>query len=142
MTPRGLALVKEFEGCKLVAYQDMVGVWTIGYGHTLAVKRGDTITQERADEMLLDELRVFELRVLALCLGKTNLNQLDALTALAYNIGLSALAGSTVLRKHNAGDRLGAADAFLLWNRAGGRPVSGLTRRRAAERLVYLSAAS
>lgn len=140
MTPVGIALVKSFEGCKLTAYQDIVGVWTIGYGHTLGVKLGDTITQVRADEMLADELNAFESRMLTLCTTNTNPYQSDAMTSLSFNIGLGAFAASTVLRKHNASDTEGAAAAFALWNKADGFPVAGLTRRRAAEAALYLNA--
>lgn len=138
MTPIGVALVKAFEGCRLTAYRDMVGVLTIGYGHTSGVKAGDTLTQERADAMLVDELNAFERSVVQLCHVSTNPYQADAMTALAYNIGLGAFAASTVLRRHNMGDTRGAAAAFGLWNKAGGQAVAGLTRRRAAEAALYL----
>lgn len=134
----GLDLIKSFEGCRLEAYQDIVGIWTIGYGHVSAdVHPGLTITQAQADDLLAKDLKRFEDGVSALC-PQVNENQFSALVCLSYNIGLSNLKSSTLLKKLNVGDVSGAADQFLVWDKAGGKPVAGLLRRRQAERALFL----
>ena len=138
MNAAGIALVKSFEGFRAKAYQDMVGVWTIGYGETRNVMHGDVTTEPEASAHLEVRLAEFEQGVDTLCSHAPTENQSSAMTALAYNIGLGAFGRSTVLRKHNAGDFQGAADAFLMWCKAGGDTVPGLQRRRAAERALYL----
>lgn len=135
---KGLKLLKDFEGCKLKAYKDLVGKWTIGYGMTKDVKPGDVITQQQADSMLLDTLRLYELGVETFCDPKLNSNQFSALVCLAYNIGLGNLKGSTLLKKINAKDFEGAAKEFPKWNKAGGQTVPGLSRRREAERQLFI----
>jgi len=136
----GRELIKSFEGCKLDSYRCSGGVATVGYGHTGPdVRIPMTITQERAEELLDNDLRRFEVGVEALVgNAATNDNQFSALVSLAFNIGLGALATSTVLRRHKAGNPVGAANAFLMWNKAGGRVLPGLMRRREAERRLYL----
>lgn len=138
----GIDLIKRFEGCKLSAYQDSVGVWTIGYGHTAKVKRGDTITQPQAENLLRDDLVVFEAGVFKALHGvSATPNQFAAMVSLAFNIGLGAFGRSSVLKYHRdraAPETVGRA--FLLWNRAGGKVLAGLTRRREAERALYLQA--
>lgn len=140
----GLNLIKTFEGCRLNAYRDVAGIWTIGYGHTRGVYAGMTFTQQQADEALSDDLRSTELAVeRALEGAETTDNQFAALVALSYNIGSGRLASSTILRAHCAGRREEAANAFLQWNKAtiNGvlQEVNGLTNRRRAERELYLS---
>lgn len=138
-TRAGLALVKEFEGCKLVAYQDIVGVWTIGYGETKNVHPGMVITQAQADQMVEDRYDEFEAGVLKLLTVEVTQNQLGALTSFAYNLGLGSLAGSTLLKLVNAHSPASVvAPQFARWNQAGGKPVDGLTRRRAAEAALFL----
>jgi len=136
----GLALTKQFEGCKLTAYQDSVGVWTIGYGHTgtFAVQ-GKTITQAFADQLLLADIAKFEAGVLKLVRAVINQNQFDALVDFSFNLGLGNLGSSTLLKKLNAGDIKGAAEEFLRWDKAGGKVLAGLTRRRKAERDLFLA---
>jgi lysozyme len=136
----GLALIKTFEGCRLLAYRDVVGVWTIGYGSTKDVHPAQRITQAQAEALLVDRLaEEFEPGVLAaVAHAPTTQPQFDAMVSLAYNIGVGAFGGSSVARLHRLGHHEQAADAFLLWNRAGGRVVTALTRRRAAERVLYL----
>jgi GH24 family phage-related lysozyme (muramidase) len=143
MIQAGIDLVKSFEGCKLTAYKDMVGVWTIGWGTTSGVRPGMTISQARADMLLEHDLDGFEMDVVKLVNPKVQLNDFEkaALTSFAYNLGTGALARSTLLRYLNRGDRLHAANEFLKWNRAGGVPVSGLTRRRMAERDLFMRTA-
>jgi len=141
---RGIALIKEFEGCRLTAYQDSVGVWTIGYGWTYpvdgkSIKRGMTIDQATADRLLKTGLVGYENDILKLVKVKLNQGQFDALVSFTYNLGARALSTSTLLKKLNAGDCRGAADEFPRWNKAGGQVLAGLTNRRAAERSLFLS---
>lgn len=129
------------EGCRLVAYRDIAGIWTIGWGHTKGVRVGDIITQEEADRRLLDELHGFAEGVIERLARPASAWQFGAMVSLAYNIGLAAFAGSSVLRAHNAGDFAAARRAFELWNKAtiDGRKqvVAGLAARRAREGALY-----
>lgn len=141
---KGIALIKEFEGCRLTAYQDSVGVWTIGYGWTQPVdgkpiRAGMTIKQETAERLLKTGLVSYENDVSRLVKVGLTHRQFDALVSFTYNLGARSLSTSTLLRKLNAGDYAGAADEFLLWNKAGGKVLNGLTRRREAERALFLS---
>jgi len=129
----GLGLIKTFEGCKLTAYLCPAGVWTIGWGRTTNVKRGDTCTQAQADAWLEQEYDAFERKVRSLVKVPLTANQMGALVSLAYNVGMGALGSSTLLRLLNAGQYDAAAKQFARWNKAGGRVLAGLTRRRAAE---------
>lgn len=140
---KGIALIKEFEGCKLTAYQDSVGVWTIGYGWTKPVdgkpiRAGMTIKQETAERLLKTGLVSYESDVSRLVKVDLTQGQFDALVSFTYNLGARSLSTSTLLRKLNAGDYAGAADEFLRWNKAGGKVLNGLTRRREAERDLFL----
>jgi lysozyme len=145
----GLPLVKEFEGCKLVAYQDIVGVWTIGYGETLwlnssgqrvKVWPGLTITQAQADADVAGRYDEFEAKIKALIKVPVTSNQLGALVSFAYNLGEASLAGSTLLKLLNAGaSPATVAVQFPRWNKAGGKVVDGLTRRRNAEAGLFLT---
>lgn len=149
----GLALIREFEGCAkrrgdgtVEAYPDPgtgAAPWTIGWGSTTdedgkAITRGTVWTQERCDARFAAHVAEFAREVAAL-LGEAPVgqNQFDALVSLAYNIGARALGTSTLLRMHLAGDHAGAAEQFGRWNRAGGRVLAGLVRRRAAEAALY-----
>jgi lysozyme len=139
-SPRGRALIEKFEGLRLTAYQDMVGVWTIGYGHTGPdVKAGLTITQQQAEQLLINDLARFNNGVNALVTVKINQNQFDALISFSYNLGLGSLQQSTLLRLLNAGNFQAAADQFPRWDRAGGKEVAGLLARRNAERALFLT---
>ncbi len=136
----GLSLIKEFEGLRLEAYQDIVGVWTIGYGHTgPEVTKGKVITTSEAEELLSRDVEKFSAGVRKLVPPSCNQNQFSALVCFSYNVGLGALGKSTLLKKFVAGDSAGAADEFLKWNKAGGKEVAGLTRRRVAERALFLA---
>lgn len=132
-------LIEGFEGCRLEPYQDSVGVWTIGYGHTGedCYAGCDPISQQQADQLLAADLQRFEAGVTHMASQATSQQQFDAMVSFAYNLGETALRGSTLLRLHNAGDYAGAAQQFGRWNHAGGRVLAGLTRRRAAEAAVY-----
>lgn len=141
---KGIALIKQFEGCKLTAYQDSVGVWTIGYGWTQPVdgkpiRAGMTIKQETAERLLKTGLVRYESDVSRLVKVGMTQGQFDALVSFTYNLGARSLSTSTLLRKLNAGDYAGASDEFLRWNKAGGKVLNGLTRRREAERALFLS---
>lgn len=136
----GLPLLKKYEGCKLQAYQDIVGVWTIGYGETKGVKKGMVITQAEADKMVQDRYDEFENGVKNLVKVPLTDNQLGALTCFAYNVGLSAFKNSTMLKLLNSGaNATTVAAEFAKWNKAGGKPVQGLTNRRADEAALFLS---
>lgn len=134
----GLALIKQFEGLRLNAYQDMVGVWTIGYGHTGPdVTPGLVINQQQAEQLLSSDLTRFETGVSRLVSVALNPNQFSALVSFSYNLGLGSLQSSTLLRLLNMGDYAGAAAQFPRWDRAGGREVAGLLRRRQAEKALF-----
>ena len=133
-----IPLIKEFEGCKLKAYKCPADVWTIGYGHTDGVKEGDEITQQEADRLLASDVELFTTGVQRLVHSDINRNQLGALVSFSFNLGLGNLRHSTLLRMVNAGDFVGAANQFLRWNKAGGKILSGLVRRREAERQLFL----
>jgi lysozyme len=140
----GLDLIKEFEGLRLTAYQDSVGVWTIGYGTTsaagvgIAPHEGMAITQAQAEGYLKAGINKFAGKVLPMLTHPATPNQFAAMVSLAYNIGPGNFAKSSVLRKFNAGDTKGAAASFALWNKAGGKPLAALTRRRSAEAALFL----
>ncbi|EJH7012882.1 lysozyme [Salmonella enterica] len=146
-SPKGIALIKQFEGCSLTAYPDPGtggAPWTIGYGWThpvdgKPVKPGMKIDQDTADRLLKTGLVSYENDVLKLAKVKLTQGQFDALVSFAYNIGSRSLSTSTLLKKLNDGDAKGAADEFPRWNKAGGKVMSGLTRRREAERAMFLS---
>lgn len=133
----GLDLIKQFEGLYLKAYRCPAGVPTIGYGHTAGVAMGQTITQQQADDYLRRDVRQFERAVARLVTVPLTQGQFDALVSFAFNLGEGALAQSTLLRMLNAGDYAGAAAQFDRWNKAGGRVLPGLVRRRAAERALF-----
>ena len=138
VSARGRAIIKQFEGFRADAYQDVVGVWTIGYGFTRGVKPGQHMTLQQAEARLITELLGYEQAVLGACTLEPNQNQLDAMCSLAWNIGIAGFLKSTVLKCHNRGGTQSASRAFGLWNKAGGREWAGLTRRRAAEAALYL----
>ena len=137
---RGLALIRRWEGCKLEAYQDGGGVWTIGYGRTKGVKPGDACSQGEADEWLLEDVEDHDIGPF-LGDAPTRQCEYDAMTSLAFNIGLERFRNSTVLKRHKLGNRPGAGNAFLLWKYDNGKMIPGLLRRREAERKLYLEGA-
>lgn len=138
---RGLSLIKSFEGLRLLAYRDAIGVWTIGYGATRGVKPGMSVTKEQAERMLLNDVQRFEPEVERLVKVPLAGNQWDALVSFTYNLGAANLESSTLLRLLNRGDYAGAAEQFPRWNKAGGKVLPGLVRRREAERALFLGAA-
>lgn len=139
-TPAMRKMIEAWEGLMLRAYRDMVGVLTIGYGHTGSdVQAGQVITQAQADQLLSNDLHKFEVAVSGLTNGvPTSQQQFDAMVSFAFNLGSGALAGSTLLRLHRAGNFVGAAAQFQRWDHAGGVEVQGLLRRRLGEAGVYL----
>lgn len=141
---KGIALIKQFEGCKLKAYKDAVGIWTIGWGNTQyengkSVKQGDFITQQTADELFLLIVSKFDSAVNNL-VNNVNQNQFDALVSFAYNCGIGNLQKSTLLKKvKKVPCDPTIAQEFAKWNKAGGKVLNGLTRRRKAESDLYFS---
>ncbi|WP_367396290.1 lysozyme [Pantoea sp. Ep11b] len=135
----GINLIKRFEGLELKAYRDSVGILTIGYGHTHAVKAGDVITGEQADAFLREDLQVAELTINSSVKVKLTQGQFDALASFVFNLGSGNFVKSTLIRKLNAGDYASAADEFGKWVNAGGKKLPGLVKRRAAERGVFLT---
>ena len=113
--------------------------WTVGFGFTRNVDMDTRMSRYAASTRLIDELEEFASAVAGLCSVVPNENQLAAMTDLAYNVGVSAFKRSTVLRAHNGGDFTAAARAFSLWNKAGGKVLAGLERRRKAEAVLYLT---
>ena len=146
----GIALIKRWEGCKLDAYQDTAGIWTIGYGTTSAaglgkIGKGLRITQAQADEWLVAGLVQYEAAVSKALTRSPSQAQFDAMVSLCYNIGPGNFTKSSVVRLFNAGDASGAAKAFLLWNKVR-NPLTkalefsrGLANRRADEMAHYLA---
>lgn len=152
ISERGLDLIREFEGYLrplkdggCIAYRCPAGVWTLGWGCTKGIKPGMTWTKQQAVEGLRRELAECEAAVARLVTVPVNQPQFDALVSFAYNCGIGALAKSTILRRLNRSDYEGAAEAFMLWNKArvNGKMtiLRGLTRRRSAERAMFLTPA-
>jgi len=145
LSAEGLRLIKSFEGYhtklkdgRCTAYRCPANVWTIGYGCTEGVKPGMIWTEEEAEAALDRELDRFEAAVNRLVTVPLNQNEFDALVSFAYNCGEAALARSTILKRLNKDDRIGAAKAFHAWNKGGGRVLKGLVARRAREAALFL----
>lgn len=146
LSPDGLNLIVEFEGKhrklddgRYAAYRCPANVWTIYAGCTEGVREGMVVDEAKGREMFLRELAKFEAGVTRLVTVELNQNQYDACVSLAYNIGLGAFERSTVLRRINTRDFRGAASAFKLWNKGGGRVLPGLINRRAREATLFLT---
>lgn len=142
----GMRILKACEGCKLTAYQDKGGVWTIGWGRTEGVSPGMTCTEAQAEEWLLAEIQSISGALSKLITVPVNENQFSALVDFAYNEGTGRLSGSSILRLLNAGQYATAADHFALYDKetVNGEKVieAGLVRRRALERALFLSPVS
>ncbi|AXL49990.1 muraminidase [Paraburkholderia caffeinilytica] len=138
---QGIDLIKQFEGLRLTRYLDAVGKPTIGYGHLiLPHERFDRpLTESEALALLKRDLRSAELALRKLIRVAITQQQFDALMSFVFNLGAGRLHSSTLLRYLNAGATRQAADQFLVWNKAGGKPLAGLTRRRQAERKLFIS---
>lgn len=144
ISDHGIEMIKEYEGCYLTAYQCAAGVWTIGYGTTEPIngepiQEGMTITQEEADRLLRENIKMYERAIRENTRVPLNQNHFDALVSLTYNIGCEAYKSSTLLKMLNQYDYYGAADQFLRWNKVNGKTLTGLTRRRESERKVFLT---
>lgn len=133
----GLGLIKKFEGCELEAYKCAAGVWTIGYGSTKEVKEGDTLTQGEADYLLKYEMDEYEGYVNDMVKVDLNQNQFDALVSWVFNLGPSNLSSSTLLTRINNKDWKDVPNQIKRWNKAGGKVLEGLIRRREAEALLF-----
>lgn len=144
MNKATIDLIKEFEGFRAKAYLDPVGILTIGYGTTAAAgvgikpALGMTITEAQAHGYLMAAVDKFAVQIAPKITAPINENEFGAFVSLAYNIGPGAFGKSSALRKFNAGDKQGAANSILLWNKAGSKVLPGLVRRREAERALFL----
>ena len=133
----GLALIKKFEGCELEAYQCSAGVWTIGYGHTKEVQKGDVWSQSHAEHMLEVELHEYESYINEYVTVALSQNQFDALVSWVYNLGPANLKVSTMLKVLNKGQYEEVPAQMKRWNKAGGKVLEGLIRRREAEACLF-----
>lgn len=133
----GLEFIKQAEGCRLTAYQDSVGVWTIGVGHTKGVIPGQIITQGIADSLLEEDLQDVYTCIYANVHVPLSQGQTDALVSFIFNLGCGSFKKSTLLRMLNAGDFEGACGQFQRWNKAGNLTLAGLTKRRAGEAEMF-----
>ena len=138
INPAGLALIKSFEGLRLKAYKCPAGIMTIGYGHTGDVKKEHVITEHQAEAILSLDLDRFEEGVEKLAPGLSD-NRFSALVSFAFNLGLGALAKSSLLKHVRAGAMDVAAREFMKWTYASGKVLPGLVRRRAAERALFVA---
>ena len=135
----GLDLIKNFEGCKLTSYQDGAGIWTIGYGHTgIEIGPDQTINQDQADAFLASDVTVTSSRLNRLIIQDLNSNQFSACVVFAYNVGVGAFRGSTMLTLINQGNYDAAAAEFPKWDKVAGTPCNGLLRRRLAEQALFI----
>ena len=137
ISKKGIELLTHFEGLELEAYQDSVGVWTIGYGHTKGVVSGMTITKSQAKDMLQTELIEYQGYINDIVKVQLSQNQFDALVCWVYNLGPTNLRSSTLLKVLNQRDKLLAPEQIRRWNKAGGKVLKGLVRRREAEALLF-----
>ena len=143
ISPRGLELIKDFEGFSSTSYLDVVNIPTIGWGNTFyengtKVKMGDQISKTDALKLLeVVANRDFADKIFSAIKVKVTQSQFDAMVSLAYNIGAGAFLKSTLLKKVNAGDFAGAGEEFLRWNKANGKEVLGLTKRREREQDLF-----
>jgi lysozyme len=129
----GLALIKQWEGCKLEAYRDVGGVWTVGFGHTRTAKAGMVITEAEAERLLQEDLAIFEAEVARAVDVDLTDNQFAALVSWSYNVGVGAMRRSSLIRKLNAGEYDAVPAELARWNKVKGKVVKGLSNRRAAE---------
>ena len=137
ISQNGIDLIKEFEGCRLEPYLCAANVLTIGYGHTKDVVENMSITEDTAESLLKDDLRVFEDDVTRLVEVPLLQNQFDALVSWTFNLGAGNLKTSTMLKVLNAGEYKNVPEQMKRWNKASGKVLEGLTRRREAEALLF-----
>ncbi|WP_455479239.1 lysozyme [Bartonella sp. B23] len=146
ISKEGLAMIKQWEGLRLHAYQDATGVWTIGYGHTSAagkpfVHKGTTVTEEQAENILCQDLKQFENAVEQAVQVSLTDKQFAALVSFCYNVGITAFCNSTLLKKLNKGEYESVPAELQKWNKAGGKRLQGLVHRRAAEAGLWATGA-
>ena len=134
ISENGLNLIKSFEGCRLTAYKCPAGVWTIGWGHTGGVKPGQKITQAEADQMLVSDMAAYESKVNKYSKYNWNQNEFDALTSFAYNVG-----SIDQLTANGTRSRAEIAAKITQYNKGGGKVLAGLTKRREAEKKLFLT---
>lgn len=137
--PKGRALIQSFESLRLQSYQDQRGIWSIAWGHTLGVVPYQTCTPAEADEWFTEDTQTAVNAVIRTADVALSQEQFDALVSFTFNVGAGAEAHSTLLSYVNQSNFAAAADQFLVWNHINGVPNDGLTRRRAAERALFLS---
>lgn len=134
----GIDLIKRFEGCVLTAYQCPAGIWTIGFGHTRTAYKGQKISLKTAEKLLEEDIKIFENGVNKAVSVSLTQNQFDALVSFSFNCGVTALKNSTLLKKLNKKDYIGAANEFPRWNKSNGKILTGLVRRREEEKALFL----
>tara|TARA_B100001094_G_scaffold328721_1_gene389773 strand:+ start:1320 stop:1757 length:438 start_codon:yes stop_codon:yes gene_type:complete len=137
ISQNGLELIKHFEGCELEAYKCAAGVWTIGYGHIKTAVEGMTISQSYADELLDGEIVEYEDYVNAAVTAPLSQDQFDALVSWTFNLGNGNLNASTMLKVLNRGEYEEVPAQMKRWNKAGGKVLEGLIRRREAEANLF-----
>ena len=133
----GISLIQKFEGCELEAYKCPADVWTIGYGHTKGVVEGMKITKEEAEQMLIDELHEYENYINKYVTVALSQHQFDALVSWVYNLGPANLKASTMLKVLNEGQYEEVPSQMKRWNKAGGKTLDGLIRRRQADAYLF-----
>ena len=139
ISEKGLQLLKHYEGCELTAYRCSADVLTIGYGHTKGVTEDMVITQEEADQMLQDEMPEYEGYINDKVTVELNQDQFDAMVCWVYNLGSGNLSSSTLLKVLNEGDYEGVPEQMKRWNKAGGKVLNGLIKRRDSEAKLFCS---
>lgn len=143
LSQAGKALIQSYESCRLEAYPDPGSLdgkpWTIGWGHTVEVNKGDVCTQEQADQWFEEDISIYEKGITRLVTAKLSQNKFDGLVSFVYNIGLGAFEKSTLLRLLNESNYMGASEQFKRWVLgSNGKPLLGLIRRREAERKLFM----
>ena len=137
ISTEGISLIKKFEGCELESYKCAAGVWTIGFGSTHNIEEGMNISKDRAEELLLEDIAEFEESVLESVDMPMSQHQFDALVSWTFNLGPSNLKASTMLKVLNSGNYEDVPEQIKRWNKAGGKVLDGLIRRREAEALLF-----
>lgn len=137
ISEKGIELIKHFEGLYLKAYKCPAGIWTIGYGHTKDVREGQVITEQEATDLLKSDLTHCENVVNQFIKVPLNQGQYDSLVSFTFNLGSGNLKSSTLLKLLNNSDYHGASQEFIKWNKAAGKVLAGLTRRRESERNLF-----
>ena len=137
ISQEGLSLIKKFEGCEYNAYKCAAGVWTIGYGHTAGVKEGDLVTQQEADKILEEDMKEYEGYINDYVTVDLNQNQFDSLVSWVFNLGPNNLKSSSMLKVLNNGAYEDVPAQIKRWNKANGKTLDGLIRRREAEALLF-----